>query len=294
VYRGNDVSVVIPTYNRPRRLINAVESIKNQSVPVGEIIVVNDGSEQSYTCARHYLNDLSIDTQYIETNGFGAAKARNLGAEYATGEVLMFLDDDDKWRENKVKYQLELFSQNVGLVYSGRIVVDESDNELYKIDGGDTGDLSSEILIRNVIGTTSSPAMLTRLFEEVGGFDEEMPGLQDWELWIRMCQKTLVGYDPTYTVEWLSHSKNTQMTSQPSRYIRAVEMIKSKHNKKYNGLNAIDKRKAKSYQNLSIAKKYSTGNILNKYKYLFKSMAQYPSIATISHMFPKIIIMKLR
>lgn len=295
VFAGKDVSVVIPTHNRPKSVIRAIESVESQTVKPGEIIVVNDESECSYQATKRYLDEVSIDTDYIESDGKGAAAARNLGAEYAEGDVLMFLDDDDSWRAKKVERQLRPLDDETGLIYSGRIVVDGTGSELFRIDGGKMGDLSDEILLSNVIGPTSGPAIRTDIFETVGGFDERMPGLQDWELWIRLCQETLVDYDPAHTVEWTYHPSNGgQMTSQCERYITAVNRIWRKHRAKFEDLDPIDRRKAKARYTYAIGKRYATAGSRKKYRYIVRSLLYWPTIDAAARLFPVSAVMRMR
>ncbi len=275
--------------------MRAAESVDSQSVSVGELIVVNDGSNCSYTNAEQKLHELSVDIKYLKTENQGAAAARNVGAKQANGEVLMFLDDDDRWRQYKVEGQLNCFKEDTGLVYSGRIVVDMNGNELYRIDKGMDGDLSDDILACNHIGTTSNPAIHAGLFQSVGGFDEQLPGLQDWELWIRLCQKTLVEYDTSYSIEWTYHpTSEDQMAGQVDRYLRAVEILQKKYSSRYKNLNWIRQNKIWATHNKIIAKKYAQNNSNNKYKYIIRSLLHWPSISVVAWFLPNSLHMKFR
>lgn len=294
-FAGEDVSVVIPTHNRPEKLVHAANSVNEQSIELGELIVVNDGSDRSYSDAQDHLDSLSISTTYLETEGRGAAAARNFGASHATGDVLMFLDDDDRWRPEKAERQLELLTDEVGLVYSARIVVDQNGYEQFRIESGETGDLSRDVLIYNPIGTTSSPAIRADVFESVGGFDERMPGLQDWDLWIRICQVTRVGYDPRHTVEWTSHDEaGEQMTSQCDRYLEAVRLLQEKYADQYEQLSWTERRKVRAHHHKALAKKYSTVGSRTKYEYIFRSLWQWPSTSAAARLFPPRVVTKLR
>jgi glycosyltransferase involved in cell wall biosynthesis len=288
------VSVVIPTYNRPGRVRRAAESVVNQTRLVDELLVVNDGSDVDYSSVQEYLKTLDIRTTYLETEGNGACAARNFGAQHASGDVLMFLDDDDRWRPRKVEGQLALFDQQTGLVYAARVAVDANGNEKYNIVGGDSGDLSKTILLYNAIGTTSAPAIDAGLFDRVGGFDEKMPGLQDWELWIRLCQHTRVKYDPRPTVEWTDADGVEQMSSQVQRYGRAMERLKAKHADRFSELDRIDRRKATAYQYRSLGMKYHNARSLRKYPYLIRSLIKWPSAGAAARLLPAPILSRLR
>ena len=117
----NLVSVIIPTYNRFSFLLNAIESVMQQTYKNFEIIVVNDGSSQK----EYYQNKLPKNIKLInlETNqknliGFvSEGYIRNFGIEIAEGEYLAFLDDDDIWLPEKLEIQLDAMKVS-GLKFS--------------------------------------------------------------------------------------------------------------------------------------------------------------------------------
>lgn len=87
-------SVVIPTHNRPQMLKNAIHSVLQQTFSDYEIIVVNDGSVQSYHEVIQQF--VGYPVKFIELpTARGVSAARNTGASFATGDWLIFLDDDD-------------------------------------------------------------------------------------------------------------------------------------------------------------------------------------------------------
>ena len=112
----NLVSVIIPTFNRFSYLINAIESVLNQTYKHFEIIVVNDGSTQK----EYYENSLPKNVKLInlETNqknliGFvSEGYIRNFGINAAEGEYLAFLDDDDIWLPEKLETQLNIMKKS--------------------------------------------------------------------------------------------------------------------------------------------------------------------------------------
>jgi glycosyltransferase involved in cell wall biosynthesis/GR25 family glycosyltransferase involved in LPS biosynthesis len=104
------VSVIIPTYNRFNYLLNAIESVRSQTHPCKEIIVINDGSTQP----EYYTHDFGPDVTVLhqEKNsksvlGFvSIGYTRNIGIQQATGDYIAFLDDDDVWLPRKIELQL--------------------------------------------------------------------------------------------------------------------------------------------------------------------------------------------
>lgn len=105
------VSVIIPTFNRFRYLLNTINSVKNQTYKNLEIIVINDRSTQKeyyrYDWKKAGVIILHLDKNSKEMFGFGcAAHVRNKGIEIATGDYIAFCDDDDIWFPNKIELQL--------------------------------------------------------------------------------------------------------------------------------------------------------------------------------------------
>jgi glycosyltransferase involved in cell wall biosynthesis len=105
------VSVIIPTYNRFNYLINAIASVKAQTYPNIEIIVVNDCSTQAEYYNEHPMlkgcNIIHLAKNTRSTFGFACAGyVRNKGFAVAEGEYLAILDDDDSWMPNKLEVQI--------------------------------------------------------------------------------------------------------------------------------------------------------------------------------------------
>ena len=105
------VSVVIPAHNAASYLAEAVASIRAQTAPVGEIVIVDDGSTDA---TPEVIAGLGPGLAYFRQPKQGAAAARNHGAEKATGTWLTFLDADDLWSPIKQAVQQALLQANPG------------------------------------------------------------------------------------------------------------------------------------------------------------------------------------
>ncbi|WP_321814276.1 MULTISPECIES: glycosyltransferase family 2 protein [unclassified Paraburkholderia] len=97
-----NVSVVIPHYNRLDLLWVAIESIASQTVVPWEIIVVDDASASQFELPSHCGADIKLRL-IRETRNRGAAWCRNKGIEEATGDLIAFLDADDRWLPGKLE-----------------------------------------------------------------------------------------------------------------------------------------------------------------------------------------------
>ena len=185
------VSVVIPTRNRELLLPNAIRSVLAQTFRGLEVLVVDDASEDGTREVVAGLSDGRVRYLRRESRQGGSA-ARNAGIRASRGEFVAFLDDDDEWLPDKLELQLALFAADpeLGVVYSSYLVVDrESGRVVGRKVAERRGDLSRDLLVRNVIGNTSSVVARRSCFETAGLFDEQLPSFEDYDLWLRLSTR---------------------------------------------------------------------------------------------------------
>jgi glycosyltransferase involved in cell wall biosynthesis len=97
-------SVIISTFNRRRLVLDAIESVRRQSLASHEVIVVIDGSSDDTATAVRAIDPSVV---VIEQENCGLAVSRNRGAAMATGDWICFLDDDDLWHPEKLRKAAE-------------------------------------------------------------------------------------------------------------------------------------------------------------------------------------------
>lgn len=113
------VTALIPTYNRRRQVLSAIDSVLAQTAPVDEIIVVDDGSTDGTAeavCSRH-----GSDVRVFRQGNAGVSAARNRGLREARGKWVAFLDSDDVWLPTKIERQFEAlaaFGDEFGLCFT--------------------------------------------------------------------------------------------------------------------------------------------------------------------------------
>ena len=106
------VSVIMPVYNREKKVKNAIESVLKQTYQNFELIIINDGSTDNTeeVCLSYAKKNDKI--HYVKQNNAGPAIARNKGIETATGKYIMFIDSDDLYLENTMKLMVEEIENN--------------------------------------------------------------------------------------------------------------------------------------------------------------------------------------
>src|SRR6185436_17086225 len=101
--RPAPISAVIPAYNAENFIQDAIESVRAQTLPVAELIVVADGCiDQTGEIAG------GLGATVLRATGRNVAAARNIGVRAATQEWIAFLDADDLWEVNKTEYQWKI------------------------------------------------------------------------------------------------------------------------------------------------------------------------------------------
>lgn len=224
------ISVVIPTHNRSLMLNRAIESVLKQTYSNLEIIIVDDASTDDTERLVLQYEDPRISYIKIKDSK-GANFARNTGVRSSNGEYVAFLDDDDIWFPNKLFLQVQMLKKNskLGLVYTGIEVVTEGEDIRYSIKPKFNGDISKNILIDNCIGTTSTVVLRRKIFEKAGGFDEKLPQLQDYDLWIRVAQICEVDFISDNLIYYYVHQSIRQLTSSADKNKSAIEYIDKKY-----------------------------------------------------------------
>jgi glycosyltransferase involved in cell wall biosynthesis len=110
------ISIIIPTYNRFNYLLNAINSVQNQTYKNIEIIVINDCSTQTQYYNYNFGDNVKIiHLKENSKNIFGYACAgyvRNEGIKVSEGKYIAFLDDDDIWFPNKLELQIKGMEEN--------------------------------------------------------------------------------------------------------------------------------------------------------------------------------------
>ena len=180
-------SIIIATHSRPQWLPRAVESARAAGREV-EIVVVDDASsdETSEVCrSLSGINYVRLDRNQR------VAGARNVGLVASRGEYLSFLDDDDTRVPGSLDAQLEALDQEpqAGLIYGQAILGDHEGKAARNSYPADCpqGDIFWKLLSRNFI-PCGSVVFRRSCLSSVGLLDDSIPGLDDWDLWVRIAE----------------------------------------------------------------------------------------------------------
>ncbi len=181
---GNpSVSIIIPVYNRPLLLSDAVESVLAQTCSDWELILVDDGSQNQtlQVIQKYVLLDKRIHFISRNRDPKGATTCRNLGAAVAKGEFLIFLDSDDLLAPWCVEKRLKLLKDNpildLGLFHS--LVYSEKSNNFFLRTDSSEGDFLMRFLNFKNAWLTISVIWRKKFFDKLQGWDETAISWQD-------------------------------------------------------------------------------------------------------------------
>ncbi|MBD1866918.1 glycosyltransferase [Cyanobacteria bacterium FACHB-471] len=184
------ISVVIPVYNGEKTIKETVGSVLNQTFSNFELIVINDGSQDSTLEILSNISDSRL--KVLSYSNAGLAASRNRGIEQASGEYISFIDADDLWTADKLEAQLKALQANpqASVAYSWTNWIDESNQFLRS--GGHilaSGQVYTKLLIRDFVESGSNPLIRKQALDTVGGFDGSVPGVEDWDMWLRLAAR---------------------------------------------------------------------------------------------------------
>jgi glycosyltransferase involved in cell wall biosynthesis len=179
------VSVVTPVWNAAATLAEAVASVRAQTLPDWEMILVDDGSTDR---SRALAEALAAAEPRLRVLGWaenrGAAAARNAGIRAARGRYIAFLDADDRWRPEKLALQLAATAE-APFVFSAYGRMDAAGRRLGEVPAPPRLTYA-ELLKGNRIGC------LTALYDTAHFGKVEMPELrrrQDYGLWLKLLKR---------------------------------------------------------------------------------------------------------
>jgi len=232
------ISVVIPLYNGGRFIAQALDSVFAQTLQATEVIVVDDGSsDNGVDIVSRYAASHSVILMRKE-NG-GQSSARNFGIRASRGQVIALLDQDDVWYPDHLKELCQPFFEDthdtLGWTYSNLDEITE-DNRLTAravLSAAASAHPKTQLerCLRQDMFILPSASIISRAaFDAVGGFDEELCGYEDDDLFTRLF---VAGYRNVYIKkplgQWRVYGGSTSFTPRMarSRMLYAKKLLRS-------------------------------------------------------------------
>jgi glycosyltransferase involved in cell wall biosynthesis len=230
-----EVSVIVPAYNRRELLMRALRSVLGQTFGEWEAIVVDDGSTDGSGDVCREFPDARLRV-IRHSSRRGPAAARNTAIGASQGKVVAFLDSDDEWLPDKLEKQIHAFrtaQRDVGVVYSGT----------RRLFGGKTyeipspairpkdGDVFQTVLRDAYLVHTSAAAVRMECLQTAGLFDESLPALEEWDLWMRLAKVCRFVHLPEFLT--ISHATPGSLSADRSLFFRAKRLVLRKHREEF-------------------------------------------------------------
>jgi glycosyltransferase involved in cell wall biosynthesis len=222
------VSVVIPTRDRRAFLTVALRSVLQQSGVSVEVVVVDDGSTDGTSDLVAGLRDPRVRL-FRHASAAGVSAARNHGIAEASGEWIALLDDDDLWAPDKLTRQLEAADRSDRVwAYAGAVEIDAEGRLVGGAPPPAPETLVAGLTRRNLMPAGSSNVVVrAEELTQVGGVDERLRHLADWDLWLRLAAVGPPACAPDPLVAYRIH--RSQATLDTTGMIEEAEILEARH-----------------------------------------------------------------
>ncbi len=171
------VSVILPLYNGAGFIEKSAASVLGQSLADLELLIIDDGSSDNGSAR------IPADprVRFFRRENSGVAATRNFGLEKARGDFIAFIDQDDWWHPDKLKQQLEVLRKQPEIGYTLTLMENRLVDEVQK-----PGWLRDEQLEKAQVGLLPSSLVAhRRVFDTLGGFDENLVNASDLDWFVR-------------------------------------------------------------------------------------------------------------
>jgi len=227
------VSIILPTYNGVSRIRGAIYSILEQSYDNWELLVLDDGSTDDTPLIMNDFTKKDSRIKYLKNEiNLGIQKTLNKGIQYANGEYIARIDDDDVWIDkDKLKEQVEFLEKNQEhvLVGMGVVVVDENNTELFRyLLPENNTEIKSKLLGKNCFVHSS---VLFRKYAAMkfGGYDESLNTrhLEDYDLWLKLGTIGKLANLPIFGVRFMARRGSLSSVNKVEQFKKSLKLIKN-------------------------------------------------------------------
>ena len=184
------ISIVTATHNRRRLLAETLASVMAQTFTGWELLVIDDASTDETWPYLNQLNEPRLKKFRLEQHG-ERSTARNLGLEAATGEYVLFLDDDDLLEKTALQNHLAALQKNPGALgtVGGFVMFDENNARqvTHYVRRHRVHDIWPDLLFGH-IPIFGQCLFRTAMIKSAGGWDGEFIPIEDHQLWLRLSR----------------------------------------------------------------------------------------------------------
>ncbi|KAI9130575.1 glycosyltransferase family 2 protein [Acaryochloris sp. CCMEE 5410] len=185
------VSVIVPAYNISKYILDALNSIKEQTYQNYEALIIDDGSLDETPSIVEEFCKANQQFKLLKKPNGGLSSARNYGIDHAKGQYIALLDGDDIYSKDKLANHVAHLDNDpsIGVVYSASQAIRDDGKATFFVLSGKPlyKDILTSLLCKNFIGHGSNGVFRHCLINEVGNFDESLPSSEDLDFWLRVA-----------------------------------------------------------------------------------------------------------
>lgn len=219
------VSVIVPSFNHARYLRECIDSVLAQDHPAIELIVVDDGSSDgSLELLRSYGDRIRL----LQQQGGRQARARNLALAVARGELVAFLDSDDRYRPGRISAAVAAFRAHpqAALVWADYAFIDAEGRPQGEMRWVSPGADFRRVLIAGNPICNATATVRRAVLDEIGGFDERVPRVCDGAAWTQIAARGHVFVHlPQVVLDYRLHGGNDSARFAPMTRDRDTALL---------------------------------------------------------------------
>ncbi len=211
------VTVAIPSFNHLGYVQEAIDSVLRQTFRGLELLVIDDGStDGSPDAIAGHLSacDPGVPVRLVARENRGQSSTLNQALEMATGEYLATLDSDDSWEPEKLEKQVAMLDaapDNVAACFSDCWITDGEGRRFDRLGrpvNFHSGRIYDDLVRLRYFPLAQSALFRRRAVLEVGGYDERLRIVPDWDLWLRLAKDHTFLYSPKPLASYRIHGTN--------------------------------------------------------------------------------------
>lgn len=224
------ISCLIPSYNHDQYILSAIESVLNQTVPPLEIIILDDASHDN---TKELLAPFKTNPKFnitINKQNKGVSRTFNDLAKQAKGDYIAYLPSDDMWEPDHLKLAQKAFETQPNTAFTwglAKIITEDGPPQEYPWITRSPDNMFKRLLLGETNPIPFQSTVIKKdAFDRIGGFDEGLTGIQDYDLWLRLSANHTHRFIPHDVTKVRCHKNQVSFqTSQTSVRFRKERII---------------------------------------------------------------------
>ena len=223
-------SIILPTFNREKKIKAAIISVLNQSYEDFELLIIDD--ERTTDNTKEVVESFEDSRIRYFVHGESVSEARNYGLNKSEGEIIAFIDSDDIWLEDCLEKRQEAHRKQ-DFVASFFEKVDVNGKETSVEKHAYRGESFVKSLLRGHTVPPSAVSFRKKVLSSVEGFDEQLELWEDSDMWLRLAYEVGEPYVIRKPLlKYFVHRKSVSKQPEPEKFKKNLERFVHKHEEK--------------------------------------------------------------